>query len=332
MALLNIAMHAGAAVPGARSLTSELSRLTLEAQDAGLAPEVATGFYLLSFHHHIHGDYAAAYDDTLKAAEAGRTGDAATAARALGNTGRCLALIERELPRAESLLREAHVLASQAKVNLKDIPWGLGLIAAFRGEYKEAAAQLDAALVMAQAEQDHWAECLCLQRLALIEIEGGDPESARARVHQLAQVAAKMGEGSERPVADALRALADCMLGDAAAGDRVDQAISRLRNIDAKALLARVLTIAATIDLQRGHQLRAAERAQEARRVAEAVGHRSEAVMAQVLLARAARDRGDAAEAKRWLDLSARDLAGRDVAAAYVHRAFQDAAAPFDSR
>lgn len=325
MALLKIAVHAGVAVPGARSLNSELSRLTLEAQDAGLAPEVATGFYLLSFRHHVRGEYAAAHDDTLKAAEAGRTGDAATAARALGNTGRCLALIERSLPRAESLLREARVLASQAHVDLKDVPWGLGLIQAFRGEYDEAAAQLDAALFMAHAEQDHWAECLCLQRLALLEIERGDPRSARARVQQLAPVAAKMGEGSERPFADALEALADWMLGDAAAVDRMERAISTLRDIDAKALLARVLTIAATIDLQHGHQHRASLRAEEARRVAEAVGHRSGVVMAQVLLARAALDRGDSAEATRWLDLSACDLTNRDEVAAYVRRAVQEA-------
>src|SRR5207249_2929676 len=84
MALLKIAVHASVAVPDARNIHDEISRMTREAQEAGLAAEVATGFYLLSFRHHQDGNYAAAHDDTLRAAEAGRTDDAATAARALG--------------------------------------------------------------------------------------------------------------------------------------------------------------------------------------------------------------------------------------------------------
>src|SRR5439155_9378611 len=107
MALLKIAVHASVAVPDARNLDAEIARITLEAKDAGLAAEAAAGFYMLSFRHHYDGNYAAAHDDTLRAAEAGRTGDPATAARTLANTGRCLALIEREILRAESMLVEA---------------------------------------------------------------------------------------------------------------------------------------------------------------------------------------------------------------------------------
>src|SRR5438552_1670188 len=82
-------------------------------------------------------------------------------ARALGNTGRCLALLEREIPRAESMLMEAQALAAVSNVTLKDIPWGIGLVLAFRGEYDPAIALLDAALTLARQEQDHWAECEC---------------------------------------------------------------------------------------------------------------------------------------------------------------------------
>jgi hypothetical protein len=61
-------------VPDARNVDGEVSRVLAEAQEAGLVPEVATGFHLLSFRHHQDGNYAAAHDETLRAAEASRTG------------------------------------------------------------------------------------------------------------------------------------------------------------------------------------------------------------------------------------------------------------------
>src|SRR5262249_10236777 len=156
---LKIAVHASVAVVDARRLDPEISRVTDEARQAGLVADVATGFYLLSFRHHQDGNYAAAHESTLRAAEAGRGGDAATTAQALRNTGRCLALIEGEIPRAESLLLEAQALAADAGVEVKDIPWGLGLVRAFFGEYDEAVRALEAARTLASREQDHWAEC-----------------------------------------------------------------------------------------------------------------------------------------------------------------------------
>ena len=44
MALLKIAVHASIAVPGARNIDGEISRMTREAQEAGLSAEAATGF------------------------------------------------------------------------------------------------------------------------------------------------------------------------------------------------------------------------------------------------------------------------------------------------
>ena len=199
MALLKIAVHASVAVPDARNIEGEISQLTLEAQNAGLSAEVTAGFSLLSFRHHQDGKYAAAHEDTLRAAEAGRQQDAVTVAKALGNTGRCLALIEREIPRAEAMLNEAQALAATCGVELVDIPWGLGLIRAFAGEYDEAVRLLEAAVRLARREHDHWAECEGLQRLALIELERGNAGAARDRAHEISAVASKMGEGSEAP-------------------------------------------------------------------------------------------------------------------------------------
>src|SRR5439155_98200 len=102
MALLKLAVYAGKTGRSLPDLDVELARVTREAQEAGLAAEVATGFYLLSFLHHRVGDFSAAHQDTLQGADAARSADPATAARAFGNTGRCLAQIERDIPRAEA--------------------------------------------------------------------------------------------------------------------------------------------------------------------------------------------------------------------------------------
>src|SRR5262249_27394532 len=143
-------------------------------------------------------------------------------------------------------------LAAEARTEIVDIPWGLGLIRAFTGAYDEAVQLLQAALALAEREQDHWAECECLQRLALIELERGRAAAARERARAFAGVAAKMGEGSEAPFAATLEALADMALGLSGAEDRVARAIGALRDIDAKALLACALLFAAAADLERG--------------------------------------------------------------------------------
>ena len=173
--------------------------MILDAQHAGLSAEVAVGFNLLSFRHHQDGNYAAAHEDTLRAAEAGRQQDPATVAKSLGNTGRCLALIEREVPRAESMLNEAQALAARSGVELIDIPWGLGLIRAFAGEYDEAARLLESAVRLAQ-HCSHWAECEGLQRLALIELERGNAKCRRARSADR-NSGGQDGRGSEAPFA-----------------------------------------------------------------------------------------------------------------------------------
>src|SRR5262249_30528561 len=157
--------------------------------------------------------------------------------------------IERDMSRAEAMLAEAQALAAKAGVELTDIPWGLGLVRAFAGEYDQAIPLLEAAVALARREHDHWAECEGLQRIALIALSRGDADAARARPRRIAAVAAKMGEGSEAPFAAVLDALAAAVLGESGADDRLAQALHTLRSLDAKAMLSRALTLAAATDL-----------------------------------------------------------------------------------
>jgi hypothetical protein len=196
----------------------------------------------------------------------------------------------------------------------------LGLIRAFAGEYDEAVRLLESAVAFARREQDHWAECEGLQRLALIELERGNPSVARERARAIAAVATKMGEGSEAPFAAMLDALAATALGEPNAENHVELALAVLRQIDAKALLARALAFAATTDLDRGHLARAASRAEEALHAAEVVGRRSEIVTARAILAHVALCRGDHAAADRYAQAAATDLRDPHAVAAHARR------------
>lgn len=296
MALLKIAVHADVAGRRAGELATDVTRAILAAQDAGCATVVATGFYLLSFMQHSRGDFSSALESTLRAAEAGRSADPLSRAHALGDTGRCLAQLERELPRAEQLLGEAQSLALAAGVEILDVPWGLGLIRAYYGAYDEATELLTAALGLARREEDRWAECECLAQLVLVELDRGRPDQALQRAEAHGLVASRMGEGSEAPFAAVLKAVAGVMVGAPHADLRLDEAVAALRAIDAKALLSRALTVAASLHLERGDTARAAAWAREAIAGAEAVGRRSEVVIGRIIAARLAAGRGEAAD------------------------------------
>jgi len=218
-------------------------------------------------------------------------------------------------------LIEAQGLAAEAGTDIVDIPWGLGLVRAFSGDYDAAVHLLQSAVGLAERAQDHWAECECLQRLAMIELERGRPETARDRARAFAGVAARMGEGSEAPFAATLEALADMALGDAGAIDRVERTIGALRDVDAKALLASALLFAAAADVERGDLDRAEVRAQEALLAARVVGRRSEIVIALALLARVACRRADPVTAQGFANMAAAELGDPCAVAAYARRA-----------
>ena len=134
-------------------------------------------------------------------------------------------------------------------------------------------------------------------------------------------VCSNMGEGSEAPFANMLDALAATILGEPDAENRIELALGILRDLDAKALLSRALTIAATTDLEQGHLARAAARATEALHAAEVVGRRSEIVMALVILSRVALRRGDRTAAERYAQAAADDLRDPHAVAAHARRA-----------
>src|SRR5262249_58313638 len=111
--------------------------------------------------------------------------------------------LEREMPRVEALLDEAHAMADRLGIEVIDIPWGQGIANAFAGDAVGAARLLERALEIARAIGDHWAEWDCLARLVMLELEAGHAAAALERCAELTPVAARIGAGSAWPFAAA---------------------------------------------------------------------------------------------------------------------------------
>lgn len=319
IALLAVEVHASAARrrPG---LAADLERVaTLSARDG--APEVAArAQYLVSVVREQLGDHAGAAASVRAQTARSRDADAATRAFALANSGRCLAMLERDLPVARRELAEAETLAREAGVWPVELPLGWGFVAAFAGDDDEARRRWREALALARAESDHWRASVCLTRLAMQAIEHGDHAIARMCVGELQQVAAALGGGSEVSVAALLACLADARAPEAGGAEsrELDEALALVRAAHSHAHLAWILIRLAERARERGDSPGAVAHAREAAALAEGVGRASLAVEALALAAALGDEaaRAELPDAAHAAELSARTRRALAAAAA----------------
>lgn len=328
MALLRVAVAAGSPPVRAAELDEQIRALIADARSLGLVDEEALGYGLLSVLSYEHDEFSRVHETSVRAAEALRDGeedpvsDPGVTARALGQAGACLASIERDMPRAESLLRKAESLARREGMELIDIPMGLGAVRYFDGDHEEAVRHLERGLGMARRERDHFRACECLSFLVMLELDAGAPGRALARCRELEPVASKLKGGSDAPFARALNAAARYALvrgdtpvtateGDASAEGHVQEgdaagdlaeALDELRRLDASRKLSYVLAVAAEVDLEAGRPDEGRERADEALRAARRVDHRSGMARAGALRVRSLRALGEVETAAEALE------------------------------
>jgi DNA-binding SARP family transcriptional activator len=277
-------------------------RLASEARDLGLFAEAAQGFHNLSVLQHDSGDFDGAHASTRLAEVAGRAADPLSCARQLSKSAQCLAYLDRDMDRADEMAREAMALASQAgNPDLLYLDWADALLRAHRGDYPGALSAFARALLLAQREQEHWAEFECLARMTVVHLERGENRDALRFCAELSVAAGKIGEGSEGPVAEALEAYARSAVGEADAEARLERALTTLREVDVKGMLAKVLVLAAELDLGSGRLDRAEGRASEALGAAEALQRRSLVAEARAVLAGVALARGEREKARAHL-------------------------------
>jgi hypothetical protein len=216
-------------------------------------------------------------------------------------------MLERDMPAARAMVEEASELFTERDEELS-WNWALGMLRMYEGA-DDARAFIERAYRLARDAEARWEEFECLMRLVQLEMEGANPAAALAWCRELGPVAAKMAEGSEGAVAEALEALirvASCVPG---ADVRFESAVMRLRDVDAKGMLAYVLASAAEIDRDAGRLAQAEQRATEALAAAEVVQRRSLVALSRALLADLALARGDRAAARAHLDAVAAEVA-----------------------
>jgi hypothetical protein len=291
MALLHVKVMSGRWLRRARELENDVSCGVLEAREGGLGEVAATGLNDLSFLSREQGDLAGAHENTLRAVDVSRAGEAPMRARQLARTARCLALIQRGMEQVGGMIDEAAGLLEEHRQDFEWC-WAHALERCY-SDAADAGPLLERALYMARREEERWAECELLIHLTQLELERGNPTRALAWCRELSPVAAKMAEGSEGTVADALEALARVASVVPGADEHLERATARLREVDAKGMLAYVLSAASDIDRAAGRIERAQARADEALAAAEAVQSRSLLAYAHASLAELALLRGD---------------------------------------
>jgi hypothetical protein len=287
------------------------------------------GYYLRSVVQFRSENAGGAAETSWRAVTAGRSADALTAARSQAEAGRCLVLLEREIGKAKELLEGAHAVLLNDQDDLM-LTWGLGLLKRYTGEPEEATTRLHQAALLARRIDSHWEETECLRALTLLALEQGDVTRARALCPPLLDLAAKMGEGSERPIAEALDSLARVLGGDGTAEDALEAALGRVRDADAKAMLATMLNFAADHDLAVERFDRAGELAMAALAAARAVERNNQVAIARATLARLALRASDRDGAQAYLDPLRAELAIPFALSAFARNAVERALREFD--
>jgi DNA-binding SARP family transcriptional activator len=283
-------------------LLADLSNAAATAELSDLTAEAATAYYLLSVLHQDEGDIAESAATSLRAAEAGRSADATTAAAQLANTARCLLELEFDTGRSRALLTEAGAVLDRSNIKAVELCWGEALLERWDGELDTAVTLMEEALQLACAKEDRWRECKCLAWLAVINLERGEPEISLAYCEELRPLAARMGESGELPFVQALEALARLILCLPGAAPCLASAVERLRAFDSKAHLAYVLNAAAAIAFKAGNFAEASSAAEDALVAAETTRRVCEVVNSRALLARVLAAQGDSSGARRWFD------------------------------
>jgi len=288
-----------------------LCDLANEALDLGCPEHARLGYHLLSYLRWNQGDWSEAHFQMTQARAAGHAGDSLTNALSLAEMSRCLVLLDRDIPQADAMLMEADKLAGQAGRESHVFGLARGMLLSLRGEWDEAAAELNRARVLARAAGERVDEYEALEILSVIALRGGRSVDAQIFCRDLVALSEKIREGSEQPCARALKALADWSAGDDTAQGRLETHLAALRGADAKHRLAVALTLTAREYTRRGDTQTAQVRAREALDLAIALNRPSDEVFARVAIARAALAAGDAATAYAEVDAVSQNTTDR---------------------
>jgi hypothetical protein len=286
-----------------------LHELAERALDLGCLDDARAAYRMISILRWEVGHLGEAERASTWLENLGRAGDLKDRARAMGEAGHCLALLERDLPRAEALLLEAKALATKASLRLYGVNAGLAVLGRYRGETAEALALFVEARGLARLEGDRGYEFDALTHIIELAYQMGDLDRAERDAADLADLGEKLREGSEPAFSRGLHALVRYRRGNASALPALEAAMAELRTKDASLRLATLLLYAGEIELP-FDAARSRLRAEEAERLAVELQRDNDIIVARALALRAGAKLGesDPEHAERLLELEGHRL------------------------
>lgn len=298
LALLRVAVDASRTLGGDPSLVPRIQVLIDEARAHGLAAEEAAGYGILAHAHFANLD--AEHAAELLGHDALRRIEPDGAAVAMGEVAGCLALLERDIPRARLLVEESRRFGSVPPRAAVYLAAATGIIQALDGDLEEAARSFERGLGLV-AEGAPWEECVLLAHLALAHLALGRPRRALDCADRMEVASPRLGVTGELLVPRALRAVARRLQGDPIDDDALLQALDPLE-VDAKARFAGLTCALAEGELAAGRIEPSRSLLERGCAAAERVARPSLVVMGHALLARAEHARGDERAARAHLD------------------------------
>ena len=290
--LIHTLLHPALRLHDPGDLATDLTELCAEAQRLDLRAELSSGLALLArLHHWGWGDIPQARALLQRALDVIESASGPDVDPILEGA-RCLAYLEIDMERTTELFRQLaglHDLATRSH----QYQWGLGLVRTWEGDLDGAREALARAVDLARGEDDHWVTFECTARLALLELDVGDPNHAAPLIDALAASAARLGSvGSEGTFAAAIAAL-HRLVGDPAATSQFHAAVRALEAIDARFLIPELLGIAAQLAYRRGDLDQSTSFAKRAVHLAGEVDRPNEAARAHAVQACVAATRHD---------------------------------------
>ena len=285
------------------SAARQYAELAERALDYGHLPHARLGYQMAANVRWAHGQWGGAREESLQAERIARGSTEEEHIIGLAETGKCLAMLERDLSHADAMLMQANAMAERRHFNYYAIPTGSGMLRFHENSLDEAEELFKDARTLCKSAGDRVSEFQANEYLVMIDIQRGRYKQAGERCLELKRIGEKLPEGSEAPFAHSLAGL--CVYAESGDFDPLDRALESLRIADAKFRLAYAQTRAALLDIEFGRFETAIERATEALSCATVLERPTETLLANAVLANAHRQLGDTGKAEKYASLVA---------------------------
>ncbi|KAI9129825.1 BTAD domain-containing putative transcriptional regulator [Acaryochloris sp. CCMEE 5410] len=282
--LLKVRVLAGVSPDDFSDVEHQIKVGIREAQALDLHAVEVIGQEALLILQYDHDQLEEVHQQSLAAAERAKEVHPSASAQLLAYSGGCLAILTRDMDRAEAMLVEAQTLAHRTGIQLSDVYLGLGTVYRYRGQIQQAETSLYTALEISQTKQEHSQSCQVLVELAMLAVEQDQWDLAMDHCHSLLPLADKLVGGSESAFGQALLALSHYALTDGDFENQVTVAIQALINLDSQRKLAFVLSHLARVALQHNQPQSAIVQATKALAAAEVVGNPNDVALAKYAL------------------------------------------------